>query len=259
MERGRRYSKLTRIELSLFLRDPFATVFALVLPLIMLLLLAAVFGGSAAGERDEQGRLVFRGIAGADYYMTASVALVIAAIGLLTIPIHLAGYREAGILRRFRASSIPGWSLFGSQIGVALAIGAAGSVIIVVVAMIVYSTQFPDSAAGVLVAIFVSTLCFAAIGFLMAALVPTARAMQGISLILFFLFWMVSGTAPPRAVLPSSVQTLSDAIPLTHALIAIQDPWFGWGWNWGELGILVLFTVAAALPALYLFGRDRGE
>ena len=142
MERGRGYSKLTRIELSLFLRDPFATVFALVLPLIMLLLLAAVFGGSAAGERDEQGRLVFRGIAGADYYMTASVALVIAAIGLLTIPIHLAGYREAGILRRFRASSIPGWSLFGSQIGVALAIGAAGSVIIIAVAMTVYSTRF---------------------------------------------------------------------------------------------------------------------
>ena len=191
--------------------------------------------------------------------MTASVALVIAAIGLLTIPIHLAGYREAGILRRFRASSIPGWSLFGSQIGVALTIGAAGSVVMIVVAMIVYGTKFPESAVGVFVAIFVSTLCFAAIGFLMAALVPTARAMQGISLILFFLFWMVSGTAPPRAVLPSSVQTLSDAIPLTHALIAIQDPWFGWGWNWGELGILVLFTLAAALPALYLFSRDRGE
>ena len=54
MERSRGYSKLTRIELSLFLRDPFATVFTLVLPLIMLLLLAAVFGGSAAGERESR-------------------------------------------------------------------------------------------------------------------------------------------------------------------------------------------------------------
>ncbi len=256
MERSRGFSKLTRVEMNLFLRDPFATVFALVLPLIMLLLLAAVFGSTPAGETDESGRLVFRGIPGDDYYMTACIVLVIAAIGLLTIPIHLAGYREGGILRRFRASSIPAWGLFGSQIGVSLAIGTVGSLVMIAVAMMVYGTQLPASYAGVVVAFAVSTLCFVALGFLLASLVPTARAMQGISLILFFLFWMVSGTAPPRAVLPSGVRTLSEAIPLTHALIAIQDPWFGMGWNWGELGILLAFTICAAIPALILFTRN---
>ena len=70
----------------------------------------------------------------------------------------------------------------------------------------------------------------------MAARVPTARAMQGIRLNLFILFWMVCGAAPPRTVLPSSVHRISDAISLTHVLIAIQDLRFGWGWHWGERG-----------------------
>lgn len=256
MSRGRSFSKLTGIELKLFLRDPFATVFTLVLPLIMLLLLAAVFGNSSTTDRVH-GQLVFRGIHGADYYMTASIALVIAAIGLLTIPIHLASYREAGILRRFRASSVPSVGLFGSQIGVALVMGTVGSLIMIAIAMIVYGTQLPDSFAGVLVAFILSTLCFTAIGFLLAALVPTARAMQGISLILFFLFWMVAGTGPPRAVLPNGLRPLTDAIPLTHALIAIQDPWYGMGWNWTELGILAVFTIGATVPALFLFARSN--
>ncbi len=255
MSRTRSFLKLTRVELKLFLRDPFATVFTLVLPLIMLLLLAAVFGDTPAGE-TENGRLTFRGVPGADYYMTASIVLVIAAIGLLTVPIHLAGYREVGILRRFRASSIPAWALFGSQIAVALAVATVGSLVMLLVAKVVYQTQSPESIAGVLVAFIAVTLCFAAVGFLLASLVPTARATQGISLILFFLFWMLSGTGPPRAVLPDSVRTLTDAIPLTHALIAIQDPWYGLGWNWVELGILAAFTVGTAIPALVLFNRN---
>ena len=52
---------LAWIEIKLFLRDPFATIFALIFPLIMMLLLAAVFGDSPPGD-EVDGRLVFRGI-----------------------------------------------------------------------------------------------------------------------------------------------------------------------------------------------------
>ncbi len=249
------FGKLTWVEMKLFLRDPMAAVFTLALPLIMLVLLSAVFGNTPTDE-EVNGLLIFRGAGGADYYMTSSVVLVIAAIGLLAVPIHLAGYREAGILRRFRASSIPAWSMFGAQLAVTIVIAAVGSVIMAVVARLIYSTQFPAEMIGVIVAFVVSTLSFTAIGFLIAALVGTARGAQGITLILFFLFWMLAGTGPPRAVLPDAARRFTDVIPLTHALIAIQDPWFGWGWNWGELGILTAFAACATVPALLLFARN---
>ena len=100
------FLKLTWIELKLFARDPIATVFALIFPLIMLLLLAAVFGDTPPTDRIN-GEPVFRGVSGDDYYVAASVGIVVAAWGLLILPTHIAAYREQGVLRRFRASSVP--------------------------------------------------------------------------------------------------------------------------------------------------------
>ena len=255
MRKFRAFATLTWVETKLFLRDPTATVFSMALPLILLFLLSAVFGNTPSTQ-EVNGMLIFRGASGAEYYMTVSVMLVSVAIGLLSIPMHLAIYREQGILRRLRASSIPAWSIFASQITVTIAVSAVGSVIMAIVSAIVYHTAAPKELLGVLVAFILATLCFAAIGFLIAALVGTARAAQGITLIVYFIFFLLSGTGPPRAVLPSTARHVTEVIPLTHGLIALQDPWFGWGWSGAELGILLLVTVVTAVPALYLFSRD---
>lgn len=249
------FLKLTWVEMKLFLRDPFATVTALAFPFIMLMLLAAVFANEdPQGEID--GVLVWRGISGDDYYVGASVGIVIAAIGLLALPVHLAAYREQGVLRRFRASSVPTWTLFASQFIVGVAVAVVGSVLMTAIAMFTYGTPFPDALLGVFVALLLAAACFTSIGFLLAALIPTARAAQGIGLLLFFSTWMLSGTGPPRAVLPETVSTIGGLSPLARVTIAVQDAWFGFGWNWAELGIIAGIAVAVAIPALWLFRWD---
>jgi ABC-2 type transport system permease protein len=252
---GNGAARLTWVELKLFLRDPFATAFALVFPFIMLVLLAAVFGNTP-DETTDSGELVFRGVGGADYYTAASVALVIAAIGLLSLPVHLAGYREQGVLRRFRASGVPAWALFLSQLVVGVVIATAGSLLMLATNRAIYGSPFPDAPLGVLAAFLLATLCFTALGFLLAGLVRTARAAQGMSLILFFSAWMLSGTGPPLAVLPSAARTVGELSPLQHAMIAIQDAWFGSGWNAEELLIVAAITVVAAALAIWRFDWD---
>jgi len=44
--------------------------------------------------------------------------------------VHLARYREDGVLRRLRASAAPRWAVFGSQAIVASAIALAGGVLV---------------------------------------------------------------------------------------------------------------------------------
>lgn len=248
----RGFRALTWLELKLFARDPFALVFALVFPLIMLLVLAAVFGDTPPTD-EVNGRLVFRGVSGDDYYVAASLGVVVAAFGLLTLPVHLAAYREQGVLRRMLASSVPTWALFGAQLIVGLVVAIAGSLIMVAVTTVIYDTKLPDDPLGVLVALLLAMLCFSAIGFLLASLFPTARAAQGIGLILFFVVWMFSGTAPPRAVLPEVARRAGDAEPLTHAVIAIQDPWFGFGWNPEKLLIVAAVTAVAGVLGVWRF------
>jgi ABC-2 type transport system permease protein len=248
----RGFAKLTAMELKLFVRDPLATVFALIFPFIMLLLLSAVFADTPTTDR-ENGELIFRGLTGSDYYMTASIGIVIAALGLLTLPIHLAGYREQGVLKRLRASSVPAWALFGSQLIVSLVVTAVGSVLMLAMTAAIYGTEWPVALGGVLVAFALATLAFTALGFFLAAFMKTARAAQGISLLVFLVSWMLSGAAPPRAVLPDAARTIGDFIPLTHALLTLQDPWFGNGWNGLHLLVLAVVTIVAAVPAILLF------
>ena len=101
------YLAMTRTEFRLFRREPFSVVFVLAFPLMMMMLLAAVFGNNQADAHNIQnGMLVWRGVTPANYYTAASVADIVAALGLMTLPITLTGYRQRGILRRFRASSV---------------------------------------------------------------------------------------------------------------------------------------------------------
>ncbi len=135
----RGYLAMARAEFRLFRREPFSIVFVLAFPLMMMALLSAVFGNDQADARDvENGMLIWRGVTPADYYTAASVAVIVAALGLMTIPINLAGYRERGILRRFRASSVSASTLVSAQLTLALLTFVAGAMLMGFVAWIAY-------------------------------------------------------------------------------------------------------------------------
>ena len=62
--------------------------------------------------------------------------------------------------------------------------------------------------------------------------------------------WLLSGAGPPRGVMTEAMRQLSDVLPLTRVVTAIQQPWLGTGSNLAELVALsVLFAAAVALTA----------
>ena len=73
-------------------------IFAFAFPLILLVVIVGVSGD----EPDPD----FRGAVPADFYIPSYLAVVIASLGLISLPVHLATYRERGITRRFRASAV---------------------------------------------------------------------------------------------------------------------------------------------------------
>ena len=257
MSTTRGYLALTRTEFRLFRREPFSVVFVLAFPLMMMVLLAAVFGNSQTDARKLQnGMLIWRGVTPANYYTAASVAVIVAALGLMTLPITLAGYRERGILRRFHASSVSALTLVSAQLTLALATFMVGTLVMATVAWLAYDAMLPQDVLGVVVALLAGTAAFGAIGLLLATVIRTSRSAQGIGLLLFFALWLISGTAPPRAVLPSGLRDIGGLLPLAHLVTAVQNPWFGFGWSATDLAVLAGYAIAAGVPALWLFRWD---
>ncbi|MBN1190373.1 MAG: ABC transporter permease [Dehalococcoidales bacterium] len=232
--------KLTWIETKLFVREPLTMVFTFALPLIFLFVMGGVFGNTPNPE-------IYRGVGAMNYYIPAYFGLVLSSIGIVALPLHLTGYREHGVLRRFRASSFSLGSVLGSQLLVSLIIAILGGILITLSGWLVYDLSFSVQTGYFVLAFLLSTLCFTSIGFFLGAVIPTTRAAQGLGLILFFVMLILGGAGPPPEVLTGAMRVVGDITPLRHIILTLQDPWLGFGWNAGSSLIVAGITIAAAL------------
>lgn len=236
-------ARLAWIELKLFLREPLTVLFSLALPLIILFVLGGVFGNEPSGPSDD---VVYRGIGPMSYYVPAYVALVIASVCVISIPTHLAGNRERGVLKRFHASSVSVWAVASAEVVVAFVLSVVSAAILILAASLVYDFDSPNSPVAVVGVFGLLTLGFAALGIFLGAVIPTARAAQAVGMLVWFVMLFLGGAGPPPEVLTDAMRAVSDVTPLWHAVRVMQDVWLGLdaGLSWLVFaGILVVSAV----------------
>lgn len=219
----RAFFALTWTETKLFLRKPMATFFTMAFPLLLLFAFGAIFGndpGSAPGEVGYTTRAV-----------PGYVALTIGSLGLLSLPTALALYRDQGILRRFRVTPLRPTAVLGAQTAVHVLMLLVSVVLLLAAAVLAYDVPAPNHPFLSLASLLLAALSFLAVGFLLAAVVPTVRTAQAIGNALFFPMLFLSGAAIPQFLFPEWLKTASAALPLTHATWLLQDAWLLGEWN----------------------------
>ena len=234
-------ARLSWVEVKLFLREPMTVLFSLALPLIILFILGGVFGN----ETSTGGFEVYRGVGAMSFYVPAYIALVAASVCLISIPTHVAGNRDRGVLKRFHASSVPVAVVAGAEIAVALAVSAVSAVLLWVAASLVYEFDSALSPPAVVGTFLLVTIGFAAFGLLLGAVLPTARSAQAVGMLAWFVMLFLGGAGPPPEVLTESMQTIAEFTPLWHAVQMMQDAWLGLdpGNSW------VVFTAISVVSA----------
>lgn len=244
--------KLSWIELKLFTRDPLGLVFTLLLPFFFLIVLNGVFGNEVETDPAED---VWRGVGPADYYVPAYLGLVMAAIGVLSMPTRLANYRERGVLRRFHASAMPLRAILGSQIAIALLTAVVGAGSITIASTLIYGTDLlPTDVVAFVPAFALAASSFAALGVLLGSVMPSSRSAQGAGIMLFFVMFLLSGSGPPRDALTGPMRAVGNLLPLTHVITLLQDSWLGYGWNNGA-SIIVAGTLVGSVALSIRFFR----
>ena len=88
--------RLVRAELRLMTRDPLVLTFVFAFPIVTMLIIGGAFGTTPTPGFDN--------VNPAHWYVASYLTVVIAATGLVMLPVHLASYRERGVLRRFAAA-----------------------------------------------------------------------------------------------------------------------------------------------------------
>jgi ABC-2 type transport system permease protein len=240
--------RLLTSELRLLLREPLVLAFVFAFPVITVLVLGGVFDEHDTG---------FEGALPSDFYIAAYFGVVIAAVGLIMLPVHIASYREAGVLRRFDAAGFPRWAFPVSQVAMGAVFVAGGAMTLLATAAVAYGLPPVEDVAGTTVGIVAGSLMFISIGVLLGTLLPNARAAQGVGLLLFLPMFLLAGGGPPPNAMSPVMNDIATALPLTHVVRAIQEPWLGLGSGADHLGVVVATLLVATLGALMRAGAIR--
>lgn len=239
--------KLSVVEMKLFLREPMAAFFTLVFPLMMLFLFGSIYGNKPSP--------FFGGFGSVDISVPAYTAMIIATSGLMGITIVLATYREQGILRRLKATPISPHTILTSQVSVIFLMTAAGMVLLIIAAKVVYGLRFAGNPINVTLAFILGCMTFFSIGFILAGLTPTPRSAQVVAMVLFYPMIFLSGATIPREVLPEAIQTYSQILPLTHVVSLLRGLWIGesWALHFKEVAVLLGILVVCVIISTKTF------
>ncbi|HSF86921.1 MAG TPA: ABC transporter permease, partial [Acidimicrobiia bacterium] len=242
----RTLAKLSWVELKLFIREPLTVVFSLALPLIVLFVLGGVFGNEPSGPGEQ---VEYRGVGPMSYYVPAYLALVVASVAVISIPTHLAGSRERGVLKRFHASSVSAWSIAGAEVAVATVLSTVSALILMIAARLAYDFATPESVGLAAFVFLVLVVGFAAFGIFLGAVLPTARAAQAVGMLVWFVMLFLGGAGPPPEVLTGAMQRVADLTPLWHGVQMMQQAWLGLdaGASWLVFGVIAAGSAALGL------------
>ncbi len=235
-------TRLVRTELTLMKRDPLTLTFVFAFPVLTML----IIGGSFGNKPD----IAFDGANPSHWYVASYLTVVIAAMGLVMLPVHLASYRERGVLRRFALAGFPRWSFPLSQLVIGFVAVISASALLLAVAAPVYGVPAPHEWPRLMAAVLLGTLAFTAIGVLLGTILPSARAAQAVGLILFFPSFLLGAGGPPPHVMGSALRRVAGYLPLTWLTDAVRGPWLGLGTATGSLILVGIMAFLATVLAL---------
>lgn len=239
---------LTRSELRLFLREWPAVIFAVLFPALLMTILAGVFGDQASPE--------YGGVTPAAYYVADYLAVPLATLALLALPVTLATYHERGILRRLRAAGVPLGHVLTAQGLVIVTMYAAGLAVLLATAALTYGIPPIHDPALVAAGLVLGIPTLIAFGVAIGLGAGSTRSAHALGLLTFLPLWLLGAGGPPRAVMPEPMSSISDILPLGRLSGVIRPAWLGTARPDADLPLLAAWLLLALVTAAWVVRRQ---
>lgn len=230
----KRFGILLKTELRLSLRSPDAILFSLLMPVVILVIIGLIYGGSA--DADTPGMI--------DQTFGAFISIGICAIGLMGLPLVLAEYRHKKVLKRLQVTPVHPGILLGVQFTVQ-AVMAVFSAMLVTLAAVIFFGYRPDGKiVSIIGAYFLVLISTFSIGLIIASTAKDIKRAGIICSILYFPMLLFSGTTIPFQVFPKAVQAAARFLPLRQGIILLNGISMGGAFSDHLLQVAVLLTIA---------------
>jgi ABC-2 type transport system permease protein len=239
-----------RAQNKLFLRNPFAAFFALAFPLMFLLLFGSLNGD---GRIEELGNIRY-----IQFLAPGMLAFAVISTCYTGLATGVAINRDEGLLKRVRGTPLPPWVYIAARILSSVWFSVVSAVVMVAAAVPLFGLEvIGRMLPAAVVTLLLGAACFCALGMAVAAVIPNGEAAPVVANFTFFPIAFVSDLFFPTEGAPAWVGAVGAIFPVKHFARALQATFNplvqGSGFQWGHLGMLVLWTVVGVVVAVRFF------
>ena len=199
------------VESVLALREPVAMFMSVILPLAVFLALGFSFGNIGIPVDRDKG--IVETFHVRDVLLAGNIAWVIAAFGIIVLPLTLVEFRQHGIFRRFRVTPMPSYLLIITPLVVGGGVIIRSLALMLLAGWLVFDIRFSGCPAMVALAIPFAYNASAALGAPSTARIRRTRTALGLGLVVFALMFVLSGAFEPRESFPRSSNSRATGRP----------------------------------------------
>jgi len=240
----------TQYQNRIFFRNPMAAFFTLFFPLMIFVVFSLMFGN------DE---ITYLGITTAQYYAPSMAVFAAVSATYTNLAVTTAYQRDQGILKRVRGTPLPPVVYMGGKIISAIVIATISVLIMMTIGVVFYGVQiYAATLPSAIVTFVFGVASFAALGMLVAAVVPSGEAATAVANATLLPLAFFSGVfIVPSDSAPAWLDAVANFFPLKHFVepfvAAFNPQTVGGGWDWASLAFMALWGVVAVFLAIRYF------
>lgn len=237
-----------RVDLLRFWRNPQSRYFTVLLPIVFLVIFAAIFKGNTVVDG--------KSIKLTTFYVPGIMTLGIISATYVNLTQAIVTQRESGELKRVRGTPLPASFVISSRTGVGIVVALVMSALLLALGDLAYGVSVPGPIVGVILAVVVGAAAFACIAFAVSTRIHAAESSAPATNLTVLPLYFISGVFVPEQQIPKLLHDIAVIFPIYHLANALRQPFVhprGVGVSGVDLLVLAVWGLAALVLAARTF------
>jgi ABC-2 type transport system permease protein len=240
-----------RGELLLYVRSRELAFFTFLLPMIFFVLLGSTYGHDTVD-----------GVKGSRFLEAGMIGYGAISIAFAGLAIVLVIRREAGILKRLRATPLPASAYVAAVLSAFLIAFAVEVIGLILLGRILFGIGAPDKPLSLALALLLGAVSFCGLGIGVTALIRSAEGASAVVNAIYLPMSFIAGAFFSPRHFPSVLQAIADVLPLTYFLRLVRNVMLHGQDIWSQgtnVAVLAAWGVAGVIVALRAFRWEPHE
>ncbi len=208
------FKTMLKTELKLSLRGMDMFIFAICMPVIVLVVLGVIYGSKPAFD-------------GADYTFIdqsfgAIATIAVCAGGVMGLPLVLSDYRSKLILKQLKVTPVHPVIILAVQVTVYALYAIVSLITLFVIAALFFGFRMQGSILQFILGWMLVMISMFSIGMMVGGIAKNSKIAGVIASALYFPMLIFSGATIPYEVMPAAMQKTVDVLPLTQGIIILK-------------------------------------